>query len=388
MKRFYLLLIFLIIISFILAPRFKNKTENVQENPETKKEQNSGENTDFLKVSSSFTIGIFAKSLGGGARDLEFSPEGVLLVSVPSLGKVMALPDRNGDGIADEIKDVLTNLDKPHGLAFFDGKLYVAETTRVTRYNWDGATLTASQDRVLFSLPYINPGHSTRSIAINKNGDMFISIGSSCDVCFEKEPFLATVIISDKDGRSPQLFAKGLRNAVFITINPQTQELWGGEMGRDYLGDDLPPDEINIIKEGKDYGWPNCFGNKVFDVKFNPSGSPDICKSTEPPIYEIAAHSAPLGLVFINSEQFPKDWQNDLLVAYHGSWGRSTPTGYKIVRLHVAQNKIVGAEDFITGFLPAVARPVDVLFDKYGSLYISDDKGGMIFKVVKRYKPS
>lgn len=387
MKRFYLLLIFLIITAFILAPTIKKRTEDVQTKPETKMEQKVGENVDFLKISSNFTIGIFAKSLGGGARDLEFSPEGILLVSVPSLGKVMALPDKNGDGVADEIKDILIGLDKPHGLAFFDGKLYVAEVTQVSRYNWDGTLLEASQDRILFSLPYINPGHSTRSIAFNKNGEMFISIGSSCDFCFEKEPWLATVIVSDKDGNNPTLFAKGLRNAVFITVNPQTQQLWGTEMGRDYLGDDLPPDEIVIIRKGLDYGWPNCYGSKVFDTKFNPTGNPDICISTEGPIYEIAAHSAPLGLVFIDSEQFPKDWQNDLLVAYHGSWGRSTPNGYKIVRLRVSENKILGEEDFITGFLSAIARPVDVMFDKYGSLFISDDKGEMIYKVIKRYKP-
>lgn len=373
LKKSYFLLITVTVVALILAPAIM--------------EQKVGERADFLKISSPFTIGIFVKSLEGGARDLVFSPEGILLVSIPSLGKVAALPDKNGDGTADEIKDVLIDLDKPHGLAFFDGKLYVAETTRVTRYNWDGTTLQASLDKVLFSIPYINPGHSTRTIAFNKNGEMFVSIGSSCDVCFEKEPWLATVIVSDKDGNNPTLFAKGLRNAVFIAVNPHTQELWGTEMGEDDLGEDLPPDEIDIIRKGLDYGWPNCYGNKVFDAQFNPSGNPDICISTEGPIYEIAAHSAPLGLAFIDSKQFPKDWQNDLLVAYHGSWGRSTPSGYKIVRLRVSGNTILGEEDFITGFLPAIARPVDLVFDTHGSLYISDDKGGMIYKVIKRYKP-
>lgn len=375
MKRYYLLLIVFTVAlaTLVFAP--------------TIMEQKVGENADFLKISSPFTIGIFAKSFDGGARDLVFSPEGVLLVSIPSLGKVAALPDKNSDGVADEIKDILIDLDKPHGLAFFDGKLYVAEKTRVVRYNWDETTLKASLDKVLFSLPYVDPGHSTRTIAFNEKGGMFISIGSSCDVCFEKEPLLATVIMSDKDGRSPTLFAKGLRNAVFITVNPQTQELWGTEMGEDDLGEDLPPDEIVIIREGLDYGWPNCYGNKVFNAQFNPSGNPDICTNTEGPIYEIAAHSAPLGLAFIDSKQFPKDWQGDLLAAYHGSWGRSTPSGYKIVRLRVSGNTILGEEDFVTGFLPAIARPVDLVFDTYGSLYISDDKGGMIYKVIKRYKP-
>ncbi|MDO8470481.1 MAG: PQQ-dependent sugar dehydrogenase [bacterium] len=372
MKNYYLLTIaFIAVLVLVLALP----------------EQKVGKNADLLKVSPPFTIGVFAKSLGGGARDLVFSPEGILLTSIPSSGKVVALPDKNGDGVADETKDTLVDLDGPHGLAFFEGKLYVAEKTRVARYNWDGAMLKASLDKVLFSLPYINPGHSTRSIAFNEDGEMFISIGSSCDFCFEKEPLLATVIVSDKDGNNPTLFAKGLRNTVFIAVNPQTQELWGTEMGRDYLGDDLPPDEINILRKGSDYGWPNCYGNKVFDIQFNPSGNPDICIGTEKPAYETAAHSAPLGLAFIDSKQFPGDWQNDLLVAYHGSWGRAIPNGYKIVRLHISGNEVLGEEDFITGFLPAITRPVDLVFDKYGSLYISDDRGGMVYKVIKKYKP-
>ena len=390
MKRSYsiliLLIIFIIIIlAIVLMPFLKKKdfisaTKDVQETQKIETEEKVSENADSLKIPSSFKIGIFAKSLGGGARDLEFSPEGILLVSIPSKGEVMALPDKEGDGLADEKKVILANLEHPHGLAFFEGKLYVAEKTRVARYNWDGNSLKASLDKVLFSYSYIG-GHITRSIAFNKNGQMFISIGSSCNVCFEKDPYLASVIVSDKDGQNLKFFAKGLRNAVFMTINPQTGELWATDMGRDNLGDEIPPDEVNIIKEGGDYGWPNCFGDRVLDKKFNPSGD---CKGTQEPTFKVAAHSAPLGLSFINSVQFPKDWQNDLLVAYHGSWNRSTPSGYKVVRLQVSGDKIVNEEDFITGFSSTTIRPVDILFDQKGSLFISDDKGGKIYKVIKK----
>lgn len=347
-----------------------------------------------LKLPDGFKIGIFAKDLGN-ARDLEFSVSGTLLISIPSDGKVVALPDKNGDGVADSNIDVLTSLGRPHGIAFHDGKLFVAEETRVVRYLWDEENLKATQEKVLFDLPK-GGRHSTRTISFNQKGQTFVSIGSSCDVCYEKHEWLAAVIVSDADGNVPRVWAKGLRNSVFITVNPKTGELWGTEMGRDFLGDDLPPDEVNIIREGGDYGWPDCYGKKIIDTTQPQKGTP--CEATEAPVYEITAHSAPLGLVFIQSKQFPSAWQGDLLVAYHGSWNRSTPIGYKVVRLDVEgrprDQRLVDEEDFITGFLPsggelsgpsqAYGRPVDLTFDKEGSLYISDDKAGVVYKVVKQ----
>ncbi|MBI2405798.1 PQQ-dependent sugar dehydrogenase [Candidatus Microgenomates bacterium] len=366
-----------------------------------------------LKLPQGFQIGIFAKNLGN-ARDLEFTSRGTLLLSIPADGRVVALPDRDGNGVADSVIDVLTNLERPHGLAFYNGKLFVAEETQVVRYKWDEENLTATKDKVLFSLPK-GGRHFTRSISFNPSasfgqtqdrrsgqvGQMFVSIGSTCDVCFEKHEWLAGVIVSDEDGTSPRVWAKGLRNSVFITVNPQTGELWGTEMGRDWLGDNLPPDEVNIIKDGKDYGWPVCYGTRVHDTDFDKRAYIQIipqlpCGTTEPPVYEIPAHSAPLGLTFIpsvreeqasliNSSQFPKEWQGDLLVSYHGSWNRSTPIGYKVVRLDVEGNTVRGEEDFITDFLQGsqtLGRPVDLIFDKEGSLYISDDKAGVVYKVI------
>lgn len=218
-------------------------------------------------------------------------------------------------------------------------------------------------------------------------GKMYVSVASTCNVCNETSTFSATVIVSDNDGKNPIIFAKGLRNAAFITINPATQELWATEMGRDYLGDNLPPDEIDIIRDGKDYGWPYCFGDKIHDDDFDPANNHS-CDNTESPIYQIPAHSAPLGLAFINSPQFPSSWQGDLLVAYHGSWNRSTPIGYKVVHLKVSGNSITQSEDFLTGFLSdqavngpdqALGRPVGLIFDELGNLYLSDDKAGKVY---------
>lgn len=348
--------------------------------------QSAGQPVEFpLKVPKEFSIGVFSKGLGV-PRDLEFSPGGVLLASVPKEGKVVALPDTNNDGIADKVINIISGLERVHGIVFYKGQLFAAGEAKVIRYNWNEAQLSAVQDKEILSLPS-GGRHFTRAIVFNKSGQMFVSIGSTCDVCVEKNPFHGSVIVSDSQGNDPRIYAKGLRNAVFITVNPETDELWGTEMGRDFLGDNLPPDEINIIKDEGDYGWPFCYGNKVKDIKFSAGSQARPCEATEAPVFEIPAHSAPLGLAFVNSKQFPTEWQGDLLVSYHGSWNSSIPVGYKVVRMDVEGNTIKGSEDFITGFLDgaeALARPVDLIFDKAGSLYISDDKAGYIFKIVGR----
>ncbi len=342
-----------------------------------------------MKVPEGFQIGYFAENIGP-VRDLVFSPGGVLLAIIPSEGKVVMLPDRTHDGIADEITPILGGLDRPHGIAFYNNYLYVAEETKVSRYIWSEQKLVggvARLDKKLFDLPK-GGRHFTRSIVFDNKGTMYVSLGSTCDVCKEQNDFIAAVIVSDNEGKTPKLYATGLRNAVFLTMNPDTEELWGTEMGRDFLGDNLPPDEINIIQEGKDYGWPFCYGNKIHDTNFDKNVyKQDPCINTIAPVYEISAHSAPLGLTFIDSDQFPKDWQGDLLVAYHGSWNRSSPVGYKIVRLDVDGNSVKSEEDFLTGFIDggtAFARPVDLEFDKNGYLYVSDDKGGNIFVIGKK----
>lgn len=346
-----------------------------------------GKIPDFpINLPSGFAIHVFAVGLGT-ARDLQFSPGGTLLVSDPDAGNVYALPDKNNDGVADSVKTIIVGENRPHGLAFYQGKLFVAEVDKVVRYSWSEATLTATKEKVLFSLPD-NIDHNNRTIVFDKTGRMFVSVGSTCNVCNESANLSGTIVVSDSNGSNPTVFAKGQRNAPFIQINPATGDLWATGMGRDYLGDNLPPDEINIIRQGGDYGWPNCYGNKIPDFTFNPGAN---CSNTIAPVYEVPAHNAPLGLVFINSVQFPKDWQGDLLVAYHGSWNSSIPVGYKVVHLKVNGNAITNSDDFMTGFLPAGAligsnswgRPVDLTFDSKGNLFISDDKTGNIYIVQK-----
>ena len=242
----------------------------------------------------------------------------------------------------------------------------------------------AVRELVIGNLPS-GADHVSRTIGFSLTGQMYVSVGSSCNACQESDSRRAAIVEYDANGTLAGVFADGLRNAVGFVFHPDTGEIWATENGRDYLGDDLPPDEINIVRAGRDYGWPYCYGKRVPDPQYNNTGR---CSATEESLHDMQAHSAPLGLRFIDSPQFPAEWQGDLLVAFHGSWNRSVPTGYKIVRLEVEGDRIVGEEDFISGWLlsngSSVGRPVDLIFGpEDGALYISDDQAGIIYRVTK-----
>lgn len=388
----------------------------------------------FLKAPEGFIVSVFAKNLND-PRVIAFDPAGRILVSETAEGKVLVLEDKNKDGMADETRVLLEGLNKPHGLAFYPipsrqggsygastdgGKtyLYIAETNQVARYIYDEQSGTVlEQNKIgqnIANLP-ADGKHFTRTIEFGPNYQtqpivqgvaeetmspvkLYISVGSSCDICVEDSWKRAAILESDPDGSYTAELAGGLRNSVFFTFHPETKEMWATEMGRDYLGDDLPPDEINIIKPNRKYGWPFCYGKQVKDKSFNPekinrTDIPQDCNLTQPPVIEIPAHSAPLGLAFIPDKNWPKEWEGNLLVAYHGSWDRSVPTGYKIVRYAVDKNgKVSETADFITGWLgdgnpstgsgqETFGRPVDLKFGPDGALYVSDDYSGQIYKV-------
>lgn len=346
--------------------------------------------SDALKLPPGFSISIFAKGLDA-PRVLALDPEGTLLVSIPSQGRVVALPDRDGKGVAAELVTVVSGLKWPHGLAFGPGtepKLYVAETPEVALYDYDPKSLKATNKQKIIDLP---PGgrHFTRTLRFMSpppRPRLLIAVGSDCNVCVEKDWRYAKILVAEPDGSNLKTFASGLRNSVFLTSHPVTGHIWATEMGRDYLGDDLPPDEINIILEGQDYGWPYCYGKRVHDDQFDPQGEKrDFCKETVPSYIDIPAHSSPLGLAFF-PEEWPKEYRYHLLVALHGSWNRSIPTGYKVVRYKLDEaGNLLGEDDFITGWLTpqgALGRPVDILIKDDGVIFISDDKAGVIYRVV------
>jgi glucose/arabinose dehydrogenase len=331
------------------------------------------------------SLNIYADSLQK-PRDLLFTPGGTLLVSVPTLSKIEALWGTNKEGKAENTKDVVIGLNKPHGLAWANNKLFVAEETAVKRYAWDESKKTATFEKKLFDLPS-GGRHVTRSLAITPDNQLFVSLGSTCDVCVEKQPWLAAVVISNTEGENPHIYASGLRNSVFIALDPDTNKLWGTDMGRDMIGDNIPPDEINIIEEGLNYGWPYCYGQQIFDTENKLGGSASMCAHTQSPLYQIQAHSAPLGLVFVPDVKPWQSWAGDLLVAYHGSWNRSQPVGYKVVRLKREGDQIIKEEtlfDFLEGDT-SQGRPVDLVFSPDGKLFISDDSKGVIYQVTSQF---
>ena len=341
-----------------------------------------------LKAPPGFHISVFAQDVDG-ARMMIFTPGGVLLVSEAGEGKVVALLDSKHVGKADKTVTVLQGLNEPHGLAFFEGKLYVAENDKVRRYYWDEANLRATNPQKLADLP-TGGGHSTRSIVFH-GGKMYVSAGSSCNVCIEKDPRRATVMEFNPDGSGQKIFAKGLRNAVGLAVNPKTDTVWVTVNGRDWLGDDLPPETIyDLGKDGGDAGWPYCYGDRVPDQDFTKPGD-GRCNNVLEPKVQMQAHSAPLGLGFYAGSQFPAEYRNNIFVAFHGSWNRDVPTGYKVVRVKLDdKGQPVGvAEDFITGWLAPgetkkgrwMGRPVGIVFGSDGAMYLSDDAGGVVYRI-------
>lgn len=343
-----------------------------------------------LQVPDGFRIDLFADNLQRPRVLLE-DEMGVLVVSDQSAGAVVAVPDGNHDGLADTKDILIEGLNGPHGLAFLpDGTLAVAEEQRVGVWRYSSDTFDWVFDRQLAELPE-GGNHVTRTIQVV--GDyVYITIGSSCNLCVEDDARRATMLKVRLDGSELQTWATGLRNTTFFVPDPtDAGYFWGNDMGRDYLGDNLPPDELNRIPvagdgelTSRDYGWPYCYGDRVVD----PFGhSQERCDTTVGSHYDYPAHVAPLGLRFIPAGLgWPADWAGDLLVAWHGSWNRSEKIGYKVVRLELnADREVVAVHNFVTGFAKddgtVVGRPADLYFAADGALYISDDDGGRILRV-------
>jgi len=337
---------------------------------------------DNLVVPERFQIDEYAAGLGS-PRFMALSPDNVLFVTVIGDGTVVALPDRNMDDKSDEAITFIKGLKRPHGIAFHNGYVYVGETNQIVRYKYNGFEKEHGNKEVIVpDLP--TKGHFTRTVSFGPDGKMYVSIGSSCNVCVEKDKGRATIMRFNPDGTGGEIFATGLRNSVGLTWNSKTNDLWATDNGRDWLGENLPPDEVNIIKENKDYGWPYCYSDKIPDPDFD---NPERCKNTIAPIVELQAHSAPLGLTFYEGTMFPPEYQGDLFVAFHGSWNRSIPTGYKVVRVNMKDGKPQRIEDFASGWMTVTkksGRPVDVLVGKKGELYISDDLGGIIYRITSQ----
>jgi glucose/arabinose dehydrogenase len=332
-----------------------------------------------LVVPPGFKISVFASGLIG-ARLMTVSPEGVLLVARRRTHEVVALPDKNKDGIA-EPEVILTGQSNAHSLAFRGGYLYVATTPAVMRVRWTNGAPDGTPS-VFVDLPTSTPAvHTSRTINFGPDGRLYVSIGSSCDVCTEGDPRRTTIQVYDADGKG-RPFATGLRNANGFDFDPSGR-LWAGDNGQDGLGPDFPPDEINLVEEGKHYGFPFFIGNN------RPSPTPvteSVPASLSPvaPALELPAHVASTDVRFYTGTQFPAAYRNALFLAMHGSTATPPKVGYKVIRVRMKDGRPDGFEDFVTGWLKddvVSGRPAGLATGADGALYISDDNKGFIYRV-------
>jgi glucose/arabinose dehydrogenase len=340
-----------------------------------------------LTLPAGFKANVFVAGLSG-PRFLAIGPGGTIFATGMTNGQIYALPDRNRDGIADEAEVWAEGLRQPHGLAFQDGHLYVGETNRVVRFRVgpDGAR-QGGLEPIVPELPS-GGGHRTRTVGFGPDGRLSVAVGSSCNVCDETDERRAAISVYNADGSGGRIFMRGLRNAVGFVWRPGTDELWATNNGRDQLGDDLPFETVYRVRDGGDAGWPRCNpvpGGPQPDPQFGRTGA---CESVDPPAVTFQAHSAPLGLRFYDGNSFPDGVRGNLFVALHGSWNRSVPVGYKVIRIPFEGGSAGPAEDFATGWMAKEGnrgsvwgRPVDVLVAPDGALLVSDDDGGAVYRI-------
>ena len=341
-----------------------------------------------LRAPAGFNISVFGKGLGN-VRMMAQAADGTVYVTRRGQGDVLALRDTNGDGTA-ESSVAASNLPGVHGILIRDGRIYLATPTTV----YVGTLASDGSVQGLAALVSNLPEggqHPNRTMAFGPDGLLYVSVGSPCNACgFENQEY-ATILQVQPDGSSRVIFASGLRNTIGFGWHPQTGQMWGMDHGSDWRGDNQPPEELNLLVAGTNYGWPFCFGSQTVDpfIAVAPKGmtKAEFCAQSQGPALTYQAHSAPIDMVFYTGGQFPEAYRNDALVAMRGSWNRQQPVGYKIVRINFDESGQPAAfEDFVTGWLVEggrgqFGRVAGLLVLQDGSLLISEDTNGVIYRV-------
>ena len=340
-----------------------------------------------------FQVTVFAESVAN-AREMALGPHGTVFVGSLRAGKVHAVIDRNGDHKADRVVLIASGLDQPNGVAIRQGALYVATASRLLRFDDIELRLDSPPAPVVVrdSLPNPTVGHTWKFIAFGPDSLLYMSVGAPCNVCLSP-PLVSTILRMKPDGSDLEVFAEGVRNSVGFDWHPTSRELWFTDNGRDLMGDDVPSDELNVAwKRGLHFGFPFCHQGDVPDPQF---GAQRACTTTEPPVQKLDAHVAALGFTFYTGDMFPASYKNAVIIAQHGSWNRSVPSGYRVMVARTNGRHVTSYETFLDGFLPgrssapsgraagsaAFGRPVDVLQMPDGSVLISDDAGNRLLRV-------
>ena len=377
----------------------------------------SGPDAASIQLPQGFKLSVFANEstkngkLLNTVRFIAFDAKGHMLVSNAKSGKILQVIDANNDGVAEEVRIVAEGLNSPQGMAFVDNALLVANQDGVVKI--EGLDLAATQlppAKISPFIPNLSMGwHTLKTIKLSPDGYLYVNVGSSCNVCAESDATRATILRYTKEGKPAgalvtlgrhqpsAIWARGLRNSQDFAWHPVSGEMFATNNGSDMraatkngaVDENLPPEHLNKIEAGKHYGWPYCWGKapdgvgQVQDPKF--VGEAGFCKTTQAPAITFTSHTTPIGLTFLDKARFPKQYQNDAVVALHGSWNRENPAGYQLVRVKFnAENQPEAVEDFATGWLvgkKAWGRPVDVAVGTDGALYVSDDLQGAIYRI-------
>jgi glucose/arabinose dehydrogenase len=335
-----------------------------------------------IKLPPGFRIDVYAENIQG-ARSLALSPQGTLFVGTRSEGNVYALVDNNHDNVVDRVYTIARALNMPNGVAIRNGSLYVAEVNRVLRYDSIESRLTNPPQPVVVNDGFPSDGsHGWKFIRFGPDEKLYVPVGAPCNVCERDDKRYASIMRMNADGSDLEVFASGVRNTVGFDWNPSTKELWFTDNGRDMMGDNLPPDELNRApKQGMFFGFPYCHGKNISDPGY---GDKRPCSDCTPAEQELGPHVAALGMRFYTGTMFPQEYRNQIFIAEHGSWNRSTRIGYRITLVRLNQNKPVSYQVFAEGWFSGgqvSGRPVDVLVMPDGALLVSDDYADAIYRI-------
>ena len=336
-----------------------------------------------LELPAGFSISIYADNVPN-ARTLTLSESGVVYVGTRQQGDVYAVQDTDGDGFAEKRHVIASKLYMPNGVAYKDGDLYVAETNRIIRFNnIDSHLDNPPKPEVIYDKLPSDKHHGWKYLRFGKDNRLYTAVGAPCNICLSEKKIYSSLVRLNTDGSGFEILARGIRNTVGFDWQPDTNKLFFTENGRDYLGDDLPPDELNQwTQKGQHFGYPFCHAGDIPDPEL---AGDKLCQEFIAPVWKFKAHMAPLGMRFYSGTQFPEQYRNQLFVAQHGSWNRSKPHGYRIALVKFKQGKAVSEQAFISGWLTkddkVLGRPTDILQMPDGSLLIADDTLGVIYRV-------
>jgi len=334
-----------------------------------------------LTLPPGFKVGVFAYPVPG-ARSLTLGSRGTVFVGTRDEGVVYAIRDEDHNGHAESIRTFASGLDRPNGVAFRDGALYVAEVSRILRFDAAESRLVGRGDArvVIDSLPR-DRHHSWKFIAFGPDGRLYVPVGAPCNVCRREDERYASISSVDADGSKLAIVAHGVRNTVGFDWHPESRELWFTDNGRDMMGDDAPPDELNrASRSGLHFGYPFCHSG-VPDPEFGAGRS---CREFVPPVQALGPHVAALGMRFYTGAMFPAEYRNQIFIAEHGSWNRTRKIGYRLSLVRLDGERAISYEGFAKGWLEgeqAWGRPVDVLVLPDGSLLVSDDEAGAVYRI-------